>query len=265
MQGARSNPAGNVVCDLDGVVYVGDSGVPGAGAALRSLEDDGYRLVMATNNSTRSPAAVADRLEALTGYRPSPESIVTSSIAAATLLSPADSPALVIGETGVVEALGERGIQITSRAGDARSVVVGLTRRFDYGMIRDASRAIRAGARFVATNTDSTFPTADGLVPGAGALVAAVAAAAEVPPEVAGKPHPAIRRSIAARLGPGPTWMVGDRAETDLALAAAEGWHKVLVLSGVTGNPGSVPADLRPDIVVATIAELPGVLSGRSQ
>ncbi len=255
---------GNVVCDLDGVVYVGDRPIPGAGDALRAIAASGYRLVLATNNSTRTPEAVADRLESLTGYRTDAASVVTSSIAAASMLSPADSPAFVVGEAGVVAALGDAGVEVTDDPLAARSVVVGLARHVDYPAIRDAATAVRRGARFVATNTDATFPTPDGLVPGAGSIVAAIATAAGADPEVAGKPHAAIRQAITERLGAGTTWAVGDRAETDLALAAEAGWRRVLVLSGVTASADAVPRELAPDLVLATLAELPAALAAES-
>jgi HAD superfamily hydrolase (TIGR01450 family) len=260
--GAGPKSIGNIVCDLDGVVYVGEDAVPGAGRALDALERAGYRVVLATNNSTRNPADVAARIHALTGFRSDPSGIVTSSIAAAALLTPADSPALVVGEDGVAAALADTGIEVTVSPDSARSVVVGLARHVDYELIDAAARAVRHGARFVATNTDATFPTPRGPVPGAGAIVAAVATASGASPEVAGKPHEPMRRAVRQRLGAGPTWVVGDRPETDLALAAAEGWGKVLVLSGIATS-GNITGEFAPDIVVPTLAELPGALGSQ--
>lgn len=257
----ESRPAGNVVCDLDGVVYVGDTAVGGAGDALRTLEDAGFRIVLATNNSTRTPEGVAAHIESLTGYRVMISSIVTSSVAAATLLSPFESPAFVIGEAGVAAALTDAGIEMTTDPDSARAVVIGLARHVDYALISDASRAVRLGARFIATNTDATLPTPLGPVPGAGSIVAAVATAAGRAPEVAGKPHPPMRLAVSRRLGPGPTWVVGDRSETDLALAAEGGWGRVLVLSGVTSGAEEVPPELAPDIVVGSLADLPLALA----
>jgi ribonucleotide monophosphatase NagD (HAD superfamily) len=93
------------------------------------------------------------------------------------------------------------------------------------------------GARFIATNTDPTFPIADGLLPGGGACVAAVQVTTGVDPEVAGKPHPPMRNLLRAK-GIGEAWVIGDRVDTDIALARAEpDWTSVLVLTGVTG-PG---------------------------
>ncbi|NIQ56034.1 MAG: HAD hydrolase-like protein, partial [Gemmatimonadetes bacterium] len=97
-----------------------------------------------------------------------------------------------------------------------------------------AARAVRAGARFVATNHDATYPTPDGLLPGAGSIVAAVEVASEREAEVAGKPHPPMRRLVRERCGGEEIWVVGDRIDTDLAMAFEEGWGTALVLTGVS-------------------------------
>jgi ribonucleotide monophosphatase NagD (HAD superfamily) len=119
---------------------------------------------------------------------------------------------------------------------------------------------VRRGARLIATNTDATFPTSRGPAPGAGALVAALETASGVEAEVAGKPNPAMRSAVSRLLVPGPVWIVGDRPETDLALGAEAGWGRILVLSGVTGDSGTVPPQWRPDIVIPSVAELPAAL-----
>ena len=141
---------------------------------------------------------------------------------------------------------------------DAGVVIVGLDPGLSYEGLTSAVMAVSNGARFIATNVDVTYPTPEGLWPGAGALVAAVQAATGVEPEVAGKPHAAMRKLLRDRLSAGESLVVGDRPETDLALGVAEGWITVLVLSGVT-PPGAevVP---QPDHVLDTVAELPSLL-----
>ncbi|MFQ5948141.1 MAG: HAD-IIA family hydrolase [Acidimicrobiia bacterium] len=258
--------SGNIVLDLDGVLYLSDEGIPGAAKALRALESRGYRLLLATNNSTRRRQEVADFVATAIGYDIDPKQILTSALASARLLGRDDSsPAYVVGEDGLVATLEAEGIGVTGDWRQAAAVVIGLDRAFNYERLRDASLAIRAGARFVATNTDATFPTPDGLWPGGGSMVAALVTATGVEPEVAGKPHPPMTLLIKEHLGPGPTWVVGDRPETDLALAVTEGWRKVLVLTGVTKHPEAVPAHLRPDLVVDSIAELPERLTRSDQ
>jgi 4-nitrophenyl phosphatase len=151
------------------------------------------------------------------------------------------SSAVVLGGDGVVEALDARGVVVVP-GGPADAVVVGWTRSFSFDTLARASSAVRAGARLVGTNEDPTFPTPDGLVPGAGALLAAVATAAETTPEVAGKPHRPTADAIEAKVAPGELRvMVGDRPATDGALAAQLGIPFALVFSGVT-REGDPPA-----------------------
>jgi ribonucleotide monophosphatase NagD (HAD superfamily) len=151
----------------------------------------------------------------------------------------------VLGDDGIVEALAARGVTVVPD-GPADAVVVGWTNKFTFDAVDRASRAVRAGARLVGTNEDPTFPTPDGLVPGAGALLAAVATAGEATPQVAGKPHRATADAITERVGHGELRaMVGDRPSTDGALAGQLDLPFALVFSGVT-REGDPPAEGSP-------------------
>lgn len=251
----------DVICDLDGVVYRGDQAVPGSPEALRRLTQDGRRVVFVTNNSTRTPVDSARKIELITGVEIDPGEICTSAMASVSVLTDADSPVLVVGEDGIQRAVEEAGLETTTESAMARSVVVGLYRGLRYDDIAMAAEAVRRGARFVATNTDPTYPTAEGILPGSGAIVAAVSAVAGVEPEVSGKPHEPMRALIRAR-GIKDAWVIGDRTDTDIALAVDEsGWRSILVLSGVTG-----PDDAHggADHVVANLSEAADVVLARS-
>jgi 4-nitrophenyl phosphatase len=246
--------AGNVVLDLDGCLYVGDRPVPGAREALEGLAAAGMRIVYATNNSTKTPGVVAERIRAIVGLAVDPATVVTSAMAAVSMLSGGDEPALLIGEAGLTDTFRAAGISSTDDPAAAGSVVVGLDRGISYERIRRAAHAVVLGARFIGTNPDPTFPTTGIADPGAGSIIAAVARAGGRDPEFAGKPHAPMLRCVSALLGPGRTWVVGDRPETDLALGAAAGWETVLVLTGVTSDPaGAVP---RPMHTLETVADL---------
>jgi 4-nitrophenyl phosphatase len=257
---AGTEPVGNVVLDLDGVVYLGGEAIPGAAEALEELTERGYVVVFATNNSTRTAESVAAHVRETVGYAARTEQVVTSGMAAATLAREGDGPAFVLGEEGLAETLQREGIAVTGDPSAARSVFVGLDWGLTYERLRDATTAVLGGARFIATNVDVTFPTPEGLWPGAGTIAAALAAAAGRRPEVAGKPHEAMRRAVAARLGPGPTWMVGDRPETDIAFGNGAGWTTVLVLTGVAEGSDDLHGEHRPVCVVESVASLPGLL-----
>lgn len=248
----------NVIFDLDGVLYRGDEAVPGAGEALTKLANEGCQPVFVTNNSTRTPEETASKIGDLTGFAAQSGQVVSSAQAAAAMLHDGDSPAFLLGAGGVRSALAERGYELVDQWREARAVIVGLDLDLSYERLTSAVMAVRAGARFIATNVDATYPTPEGLWPGAGALVAAVQAATGITPEVAGKPHAAMRRLLKERLAPGQSLVVGDRPETDLALGVAEGWTTVLVLTGVTASATSVVPE--PDYVLDSVADLPNLL-----
>jgi 4-nitrophenyl phosphatase len=206
----------------------------------------------------------AEKITSLTGVAVTADQVLSSSLAAVSLLGSNDGPVLVVGEEGVADAVRRAGLQETTEPREARSVLVGLTRDLSYDLLGRAMTAIRAGARFVATNDDATFPTEEGLMPGAGAIVAAIAAATDQSPLVAGKPNRAMRELIRSR-GVGAAWVIGDRVDTDIALASDEpDWRSILVLTGVT-DAGEVPG-ARADHVVADFpAAVDLVLSAAEQ
>jgi glycerol 3-phosphatase-2 len=251
----------NVLCDLDGVIYRGKAVIDGAPAALRRLGEAGVGVFYITNNSTRSPEQGAEKIERLTGIETDPGHVLGSSLAAVSLLGPDDGPVLMVGEHGVRDAIARAGLEVADDPKTARAVLVGLTREVSYGLLADAMSAIRSGARFIATNDDATFPTEEDLLPGAGALVAAIAVATGQEPEVAGKPHEAMRDLIRSR-GVGEAWVIGDRADTDIAMARDEpDWRSILVLTGVTDRDGAASAgadhvaDDFPDAVDLVLSE----------
>lgn len=223
-----------VLCDLDGVIYRGGSVLSGVPEALRRIDSSGVDLFYITNNSTRTPEGGAAKISRLTGLDVDPEQVLTSSLAAVGLLGADDGPVLVVGEEGVHDAVARAGLDVTEEPSEAGTVLVGLARHLSYQLLSMAMNAVRSGARYIATNDDSTFPTQDGLAPGCGAIVAAITAASGQSPVVAGKPNPPMRELIRSR-GVGAAWVIGDRLDTDVAIADGEDdWRSVLVLTGVT-------------------------------
>jgi HAD superfamily hydrolase (TIGR01450 family) len=245
-----------VALDLDGVVWRAATPIPGSVDAIATLRSAGVPVVFVTNNAEPRVADHEAKLAAI-GV-PAAGAVLNSPIAAAGLLHPGER-VLVAGGPGITEAVGRAGgVAVTYDEADAGApvdaVVVGFDRRFDWERLRIASTAIRDGARFIATNADTTYPTESGLVPGAGSLVAAVAAAAGVEPTIAGKPHEPMARLLLERCG-GDGIVIGDRADTDGALARACGWRFGLVLSGVT-TAADLPVDPAPDVVAGDLAAL---------
>ncbi|MCU1353326.1 MAG: putative phosphatase [Acidimicrobiales bacterium] len=237
------------VLDLDGVVWRGDEPVAGAAAAVTRLLAAGEHVVYATNFSFSTVAQIEAKLAAM-GVPLA--DVATSAMAAAGLVEPGERALLVAGP-GVREALERRGVEVVTE-GDADVVVVGWHRDFTYERMAVASDAVRAGARLLATNDDATFPTPDGLLPGAGAILAGIERASGVAAVVAGKPYPPTVADLLARCGPTGT-MVGDRPDTDGRLARALGYRWALVLSGVT-TAADLPVEPAPDVVAPSLASL---------
>jgi HAD superfamily hydrolase (TIGR01450 family) len=245
--------------DLDGVVWLTGDPLPGAPEAIARLRQAGERVTFFTNNSG---PAMADHLGhlAAAGIETDRSEFLTSGQAAASML-PVGCRAAVVGGPGIVEALSERGIVVVDARSRPDAVVVGRTTSFTYDSLSAASSAIAHGARFVATNTDATLPTAEGPVPGAGAIVAFLAAASGASPEIAGKPHQAAADLVAARLGRVDI-SVGDRPDTDGLFAKATKSRFVLVLSGVT-KAADLPVSPAPDVVADDLAAAVDRLVGR--
>ena len=220
--------------DLDGVIWRGEEPIAPAVEGVARLRAAGLQVVFISNNSSVPVGGVVAKLRGM-GVDAEPAEVITSALAAAHLLQrdlPVGARVLVCGGPGVYEALAAEGLTAVDE-GPADAVVVGLNREFSYDVLTRASAAVRDGARFVATNLDNTYPVPGGLIPGAGAIVAAVAAAAGRQPEVAGKPWTPIADLVRERFGSTGV-MVGDRPSTDGAMADTLGWPFALVLSGVT-------------------------------
>jgi glycerol-1-phosphatase len=231
--------------DLDGVVYLGGTAIPGAAEALRKAGEAGLRLAYVTNNAFRTPAAIAALLTSF-GVPAGPQDVVTSAQAAARLLAerlPAGAPVLVVGGSGLRMALRERGLRPVSTAADKpQAVVQGYGPGIDYGMLAEGGLAVGAGALFVASNGDLTIPSRRGRQPGNGSLIQVIATATGVQPLVAGKPEPPLHKESVLRTGAKNPLVVGDRLDTDIEGAHRVGADSMLVLTGVTGVTEAVLA-----------------------
>jgi glycerol-1-phosphatase len=247
--------------DLDGVVYRGEEAIPDAAAALEKSVAAGLRRAFVTNNASRSPEMVAAHLRLL-GIPAAPDEIITSAQAAAHLLAdrlPPGAAVLVVGTDSLAREVTARGLTLASTAEDAPAAVVqGYSPDTGWRILAEAVVAVRRGALWVATNADLTLPSPRGPLPGNGAFVAVVRAAAEVAPVVAGKPEPAMHREMVERTGAAHPLIVGDRLDTDIEGATRAGVDSLLVLTGVT-TPAALlaaPAQWRPTYLAAGLGGL---------
>ena len=247
--------------DLDGVVYIGGTAIPGAPEALQQAKRAGAHVAYVTNNASRTPAAIAALLDGM-GAPVTEADVVTSAQAAARLLAdklPPRSKVLVIGATALRLAVRERGlIPVSSASDNPAAVVQGYGPGIDYTRLAEGGIAVRAGALFVATNTDSTLPGPRGTQPGNGSLVKVIENATGVTPLVAGKPAPPLHRESVIRTGATRPLVIGDRLDTDIEAAFNAGADSLLVLTGVD-NPRTAalaPRHRRPTYIAENLDAL---------
>ena len=249
--------------DLDGVVYLGGTAIPGAAQALRKAGEAGMRLAYVTNNAFRTPAAIAALLTSF-GVAAEPQDVVTSAQAAARMLAerlPAGALVLVIGGIGLRMAVRERGLTpVSTAAARPLAVVQGYSPDVSYSMLAEGGLAVAAGALFVASNGDLTLPSGRGRQPGNGSLIQVIATATGVRPVVAGKPEPPLHRESVLRTGAKRPLVVGDRLDTDIEGAHRVGADSLLVLTGVTSPADAVLASpsQHPTYLAADLAGLLG-------
>jgi glycerol-1-phosphatase len=253
-----AGPYDAILLDLDGVLYRWPEPIPGAAEAVAALRTAGKRIVFVTNNSSRTPAQVAEALVSI-GVDAKADEVVTSALPTATILMERGiGSAFVIGEEGLLEALAEAGIRVAKDSLDeVEVVVVGFDRGADYTKLKDASVLVERGVPLVASNADRSFPAPGGESwPGAGALLAAIETTTGTRGEVFGKPEPPVFERALASAGGGRPLVVGDRLDTDIAGAARLGWDSALVLTGDARREDVERSPWQPTFVVEALSDL---------
>jgi 4-nitrophenyl phosphatase len=247
-----------LVLDMDGVLWRENDAIGDLGTIFNRFSDAGLQVLCATNNASRTPAQYIEKLAGL-GANLREEQIITSGIGVAYLLKkrfPQGGPVYVIGEVGLVTALEQAGFRVTDQ--NPIAVVAGIDRQISFQKLKTATLLIRRGVPFYATNPDRTFPTPEGLIPGAGAILAALVTASDVEPIIAGKPNPTLYEFALEKLGTSPeeTLAVGDRIETDILGAQRAGLKTALVLSGIATRQEGKAWQPAIDIIVPELGEL---------
>jgi 4-nitrophenyl phosphatase len=249
-----------MIIDMDGVIWRGSTILPYVHEFFQTLRGHDIRFVLATNNATASPTAIQEHL-ASTGIEIRVDEILTSAMATAHYLSEELDPAtkvLAIGAHGLISALEDRGIELTDSADSATAVVVGMDRQLCWSQMAEACLALNAGASFIGTNPDVSFPTERGQVPGNGATLAALKAASGREPLVIGKPEPHLYRQAMDQLQVSAEGIlvVGDRLETDILGGIRLGVPTLLLLTGVTGRAEAEASQIQPDYIAADLSKV---------
>jgi 4-nitrophenyl phosphatase len=252
-------PVRALICDMDGVLWRGNTPLPGLRDFFALIAELGLRYVLVTNNASRTPGQYVEKL-ARFGVTTTTEHVLNSAQAAAAYLAEHAAPGATVypvGGAGVREALLARGLRLVEGE-TAEHVVVGWDPHLTWDMMATAALAIRRGATFIGANPDRTFPSEEGLVPGAGSQLAMLEAATDVQPIVAGKPEPVLYRQALARMGATPeeTLVIGDRLDTDILGGLRLGLPTAMLLSGIQSREDLARSPIHPDLVFDDLAAL---------
>ena len=257
-------PIKQFILDMDGVLWRGDTLLPGFEQFFTTMAERDIPFVLATNNASKTPDQYVKKL-ANYGLTVTEAQIMTSAEATGSYLRssyPAGTMAYVLGGDGLHEAMSKRGFVVVDDYkpdSNVELVVVGFNPAVCYKEMADATLYINnQGARFVGSNPDSSFPHELGQMPGAGAILALIATATDVQPEIIGKPGPTIFAQALERLGAkaSETAMIGDRLNTDIAGADAAGLTKILVLSGISQLEELAESPWQPDLIFKHLGDL---------
>jgi len=248
----------NFIIDMDGVLVEGKRIIPGADQFINKLLKQKRKFLLLTNNPLYTPRDLAHRLQSI-GLSIQEGQIFTSALATASFLrnQRPEGKAFVLGESGLTSAIHEIGYVLTDMNPDY--VVLGETSAYNFEMIKKAIRLIHnQGARFIATNPDSSGPSEGGLVPACGAMAALIEKASGVAPFFVGKPNALMMRTALNYLNVHSenTIMIGDRMDTDIVAGVTSGMETILVLSGVTKEDDIDKFPYRPTHVRKSVAEI---------
>ena len=250
-------PPKNYLIDMDGVLMRGSEPIPGAADFIARLVEREAKFLILTNNSLYTPRDLQLRLRR-SGLEVPVEAIYTSAMATAEFLQSQqpDGTAFVIGEAGLTTALHEYGYGLVDR--DPDYVVLGETTTYSFQRITHAVRLIRAGARFVATNRDTSGPGDGGIIPATGAIAALISSASGVEPYFVGKPNPLMVRTALNMIDAHSeeSVMIGDNKDTDVVMGVESGLETILVLSGVTTLADVERHPYRPTRIAQSVADI---------
>jgi len=256
-----------LLIDLDGVCYAGTRDIPNAAAGLAAAREAGIKFQFVTNNASRTPQQVAEKLK---GHQiaAAAEEVMTAAMDAVEILTQKIEPAskvLVVGTQALRDTVAQAGFEVVSKTSEQPAAVIqGYGAEVGWAELSEAAYAINAGALFMATNLDATLPTEKGFALGNGSLVAAVEHATGQKPFAGGKPFAGIYRKAAGHAGASKPLVVGDRLDTDIAGAVAADMLSFHVLTGVSDAKAVALAypDRRPSYLGLDLTDLTRVHPG---
>ncbi len=240
-----------IILDMDGVLWRGSETIGDLPAIFSKMKQRNWKVILATNNATRSIAQYIEKFDNL-GVSLETWQVINSGQAAAHYLKqhyPQGGPLYIIGEEGLISTMAEAGFYHSED--HPLGVLAGLNRQLTYEMLRKACLLIRSGVPFYGTNPDATFPSPEGLIPGAGTVIGAIEIASGIKAHLMGKPSPEMYRVALERLNalPSEILVIGDRLDTDIAGGQLLGCLTGMVLSGVSTLEDAHQWTPPPDII----------------
>ena len=246
-----------VFLDLDGTIYLGDSLIDGALDFLGRLEERGIKRYFLSNNSSKSVEQYVEKLRDL-GIDADKEEVLLSTHDLISWLSKKEvTSTFLVGTEGMRSMLEEGGIETSSE--QPEFVVLGYDTEISYEKLATASIHLHEGVQLVASHPDMVCPSPRGGLPDTGAYMSLFKATTGVGPvHVCGKPNKGMILHKVEDLGlkPSECCMVGDRLYTDIEMADRAGVYGILVLSGEASIDDVEEGELRPSLVVDSVAEL---------
>ncbi|WP_427813195.1 TIGR01457 family HAD-type hydrolase [Enterococcus sp. 22-H-5-01] len=243
--------------DLDGTIYRGSEPIPAGRRFVEQLQARQIPFLFLTNNTTKTPQTVADRLANEFSIYVSPETVYTATLATIDYMNDADKgkKVFVIGEPGLIDPILAAGYEWDTENPDY--VVVGLDTEVTYEKFVTATLAIQKGATFIGTNPDKNIPTERGLLPGAGSVIALIEASTQRSAIYIGKPEAIIMEKGLEILGlaKSEVLMVGDNYTTDILAGINNGIDSLLVLSGFTQKEEVPDLPVQPTHLVDSLDE----------
>lgn len=246
------------ILDMDGVLWKQNIEIGNLSELFNTMRQNGWNITMATNNASLSVEQYIQKL-AKFGVHLSKEQIINSSITAMHYLNhnyPDGGPIFIIGEDGLHKTLSQAGFYHSNN--DVIAVVVGMDKNLTFEKLSKATLLIRSGAEFIGTNSDRTFPTPEGLIPGVGAILGALEIASDKKAHVVGKPAPEMYQLALSRMKaiPAETLVIGDRLETDILGGQQIGCLTALVLSGVSSSDEASSWNPSPNWIAKDLSDL---------
>lgn len=257
-----------LIIDMDGVLWHGSEAMPGLIQFFQTLRERRIRFILATNNASLTPDQYVNKLAEM-GVIVGPEQVLTSGLATALYLSqqvvPTKTKVFVVGEEGARQPLLAQGFTLADLYDQTADIVVcGKDQGLSWDKLATATLNIRAGAKFIGTNGDTTLPTERGVTHGNGAILAALQVATGVAPTIVGKPEPTMYQLAMTLLNADKdtTVAIGDRLETDILGAVHTGIRSILVLTGISSETDLQASSYQPTWVMPDIGAITQALRG---